>query len=234
MNNPKKVKFPWTTIILAMSADGKIADSLRNAARFTSKADLAHLETQIALADAVIFGAGTLRAYGTTLSVSNPDLLKQRKKKNQPLQPLQVVCSANGNLNPHWRFFSQPIPRVLLTTTEGAKYWFSIGTDSFSHILISDRHNSQGINWQSAFQQLMSMGCQKIAILGGGELVASLLKENLVNELWLTISPTLIGGNKAPTPVGGAGLFPFQSLQLIEVKQIEQEVFLHYLLLKSV
>ena len=231
MNEYKKVNFPWTTVILAMSADGKIADSHKNAARFTTKADFNHLETQIALTDAVIFGAGTLRAYGTTLSVSNPKLLQDRQKRNQPSQPLQVVCSASGNLDQNWRFFSQGIPRLLLTTTEGAKKWSSLSLNLFQQILIADSQDNQQINWQKAFPQLREIGCEKIAILGGGELVSSLLAENLINELWLTISPTLIGGNKAPTPVGGEGLFPFKSLQLIEVKQVEQEVFLHYLVL---
>lgn len=35
-------------------------------ARFGSSADKAHMEEQIALADAVLFGAGTIRAYSTT------------------------------------------------------------------------------------------------------------------------------------------------------------------------
>jgi 5-amino-6-(5-phosphoribosylamino)uracil reductase len=225
------MKLPWTTVILAISADGKIADSQKQAARFTTKADLAHLEAQIALNDAVIFGAGTLKAYGTTLSISKPELLQARKNRGQPLQPLQIVCSASGNLDPNWPFFWQSVPRCLLTTMEGAKYWDSLSKNLFSQILIADSQDCQQINWHNAFQQLTEIGYQKIAILGGGELIASLLAEDLINELWLTISPIIIGGKTAPTPVGGKGLFPFKSLQLIEVKQIEQEVFLHYFLL---
>lgn len=62
-----------------MSMDGKIADVKRSPARFSSRADKAHLEKQIAAADAVLFGASTLRAYGTTLSISNPQLLQKEK-----------------------------------------------------------------------------------------------------------------------------------------------------------
>ena len=53
---------PHTTVVLAMSADGKIADVKRSPARFGSAADKAHLEKQVAQVDAVLFGAGTLRA----------------------------------------------------------------------------------------------------------------------------------------------------------------------------
>ncbi|MEO1466164.1 MAG: riboflavin deaminase, partial [Cyanobacteria bacterium J06633_1] len=47
---------------------------------------------------------------------------------------------------------------------------------------------------------------------------------------WLTLCPIILGGNSAPTPVGGKGWLQSHSkkLQLLEVKQIEQELFLHY------
>ena len=66
--------------------------------------------------------------------------------------------------------------------------------------------------------------------MGGGELIASLLEEDLIDEFWLTICPLVFGGNSSPTPVGGSGFMQSQAkkLQLLEVKQIEQELFLHY------
>ncbi|NJM98422.1 MAG: hypothetical protein HC800_15790 [Phormidesmis sp. RL_2_1] len=101
---------PHTTAVLAMSADGKIADAHHGAARFPSPVDKAHLEVQVAKADATLFGAGTLRAYGTTLPVTNPELIAQRRSRHQLDQPSQIVCSATGNLDPHYRFFQQPVP----------------------------------------------------------------------------------------------------------------------------
>ena len=79
---------PQTTVILAMSADGKIADVNRSPARFGSINDKAHLEKEIATKDGVLVGAGTLRAYGTTLTVSHPDLLKNRQCNGKSPQPV--------------------------------------------------------------------------------------------------------------------------------------------------
>ena len=89
-----------------MSADGKIADESHSAARFSSEADLAHLEERVAAVDGVLFGGGTLRAYGTTLSVRDADLLAQRRQRGQAQQPVQMVWSPSGNLDPNFRFFS--------------------------------------------------------------------------------------------------------------------------------
>jgi 5-amino-6-(5-phosphoribosylamino)uracil reductase len=219
---------PSTTVILAMTADGKIADERRSPARFGSAADKAHLEEQISLVDAVLFGAGTLRAYGTSLPITNPDLLQQRRERSP--QPIHIVCSASGKIDPQLRFFSQPLPRWLLTTATGAKLWQ--GKREFAQILVFETKDKliKSLDWSEALTKLKLLGIDKLAILGGGELIASLLKADAIDEFWLTICPVIFGGREAPTPVEGIGFSQQQGqrLELLSVKQVEQEIFLHY------
>ena len=219
---------PHTTVVLAMSVDGKIADVQRSQARFTSAADKAHLEQQIADSDAVLFGAGTLRAYGTTLRVSHPQLLQQRYQQKLPPQPIQIVASRTANIDPQLRFFHQLVPRWLLTTAVGAKHW--TGCPEFAQILVYETPDSLGIDWVAALQQMASLGLSRLAVLGGGQLVASLVAADLIDELWLTVCPLILGGATAPTPVEGEGFYPALAprLELLSVQAIEQEVFLHY------
>lgn len=216
-----------TTLVLAMTADGKIADYQRSAARFGSDRDRAHLEKQVSLADGVLFGAGTLRAYGTTLRVTHPQLLQERSERSQLPQPVQIVVSASANLNPQWRFFQQPVPRWLLTSDRGATSWRN--QPYFERILTYATAGDRSIDWTKTFAQLQQLGVKKLAVLGGAELAASLLAVDLIDELWLTVCPLILGGN-APTPIGGKGWLQAQAkrIQLLEVKRIEQEVFLHY------
>ncbi|MGA7934424.1 MAG: RibD family protein [Kovacikia sp.] len=218
---------PFVTVILAMSVDGKIADRSRTAARFGSPEDKAHLERQVAQADAVLFGAGTLRAYGTTLRVMQPTLLQQRQQHHKPLQPVQIVCSRSANLDPDYPFFRQPVPRWLLTTQAGARRWQTPG--AFEKILIAETAADE-INWKFAFQQLLAFGLSQVAVLGGGELVASLLAEDLIDEFWLTLCPVILGGRSAPTLVEGSGFLETVAprLKLLEAESKGEEVFLHY------
>jgi 5-amino-6-(5-phosphoribosylamino)uracil reductase len=218
---------PQTTVILAMSADGKIADVSRAAARFGSPHDKVHLEQLVAEADGVLLGAGTLRAYGTTLRVVNPMLLKQRQQQGKPLQPVQLICSRSARLDPQLPFFRQPVPRWLLTTTAGRGQWQE--DEYFERILVVETIAGT-IDWPVALQQLGAYGLNHLAVLGGGTLVASLLEAELVDELYLTICPLLLGGDRAPTPIDGSGLLTVLAprLQLLEVRAIEDEVFLHY------
>ncbi|WP_341734719.1 RibD family protein [Microcoleus sp. EPA2] len=307
---------PHTTVILAMSADGKITDSALTAARFGSANDKSHLEQQVAASDAVLFGNGTLRAYGTTLRVTSPDSIEQRKLQGKPPQPVQIVCSRSRFFDPNWRFFQQPVPRWLLTgndsretaiplksspqgggavsfspkkgfcrgsapvptpaTNDPMRVWgfqgrhggtaptenetalpqggglksspqgggrggltsggdsggltFDSGATSlFDRTLIANTIEGE-IDWIDAFQQLEALGIKRLAILGGGKLVASVLAVGLIDELWLTVCPLILGGADAPTPVEGKGFLAdlAPKLELLAVKQVGGEVFLHY------
>mgnify|MGYP002777984427 FL=1 len=271
-----------------MSADGKIADARRSPARFSSQRDRHHLEQQIAAADATLFGAGTLRAYGTTLSVSDAKLLYQRIQNFQKSQPIQILASASANIDPQWRFFRQPVPRWLLTSAAGAKYWQ--GRSEFERVIVGEQGKTRGtrgqgrqgdkedkgdkgdkgdkedkkadetegattnyqlpitdsrlptpdsrlptIDWTFALEQLFSLGIKRLAVLGGGELVAAMLAVDLIDEMWLTVCPLLLGGTNAPSPVAGIG-FPENlapRLELLSAQAEGQEVFLHYRLQRS-
>jgi 5-amino-6-(5-phosphoribosylamino)uracil reductase len=218
---------PHTTVVLAMSADGKIADFKRSPARFGSGADKAHLEKQIAASDAVVFGAGTLRAYGTTLTVSHPKLLQQRRDENKPPQPVHIVISHSARLNPEIKFFQQPVRRWLLTTSQGSTFWQE--RSEFEQILVFETPTGQ-IDLPAAWQHLLTLHITQTAVLGGGQLIANLLNSDLIDEFWLTICPLILGGAAAPTPVEETGFLAdfAPKLRLLDSQTIEQEVFLHY------
>lgn len=209
-----------------MSADGKIADFERSAARFSSAFDLSHLEAQIAAADAVLIGGGTLRTYGTTLPVRQPSLIEQRLQRGQSAQPMHIIWSPSANLDPSCRFFQQAVPRGLLTTASGAKRW----QQGFDQVWAIPEPAPGTWSWPEAVRQLRHSGIERLAVLGGGRLVSELLEQGLVQELMLTVCPLLLGGKAAPTPVDGAGFLAEAAprLTLITCRQEGQEVLLHY------
>lgn len=240
-----KINQIHTTVVLAMSADGKIAKSDRSPARFGSARDQAHLETQIARADAVLFGAATLRAYRTTMIVKQPALLDRRAALGKPPQPVHIVASSRGDFDPNLRFFCQPVSRWLITTAEPDL------TSPFEKIILAPQKNAYrdsqinspvdssinsqatggAIDWLQAFEKLATLGIKKLVVSGGGELVAALIALDLVDELWLTVCPVILGGREAPVPVAGLGLPEQRQLQLLTTEVVGAEVFLHYRLL---
>ncbi|NEZ58511.1 RibD family protein [Adonisia turfae] len=220
---------PYVTTVLAMSADGKISNPQRGAARFPSAADQHHLEKRLAIADATLFGAGTLRAYGTTALIKDAKLLEKRRQNTQHPQPIHIVCSRSGQLDPTAKFFTQPIPRWLLTTSHGAANWQD--TDHFERLWIAPTvPTGQDFAWEQILTKLKALNIHQLIIMGGGQLVAALMAADLIDELWLTICPLIIGGDKSPTPCDGDGfsLDNAPRFTLISHQTVGNEVFLNY------
>ncbi len=222
-----------TTLVLAMTADGKISDTQKSPPTFGSQRDRTHLEEQMALADAILVGSGTLRDGGETLLVSNPELIRTRTERGQSAQPIQIICSGSGKIDRHLPFFSQPIGRWLITTQTGATDWLDL--TKFDRVLVSEARDGT-IDWQAVTIQLQALGIKTICFLGGSELAASLFAANFIDELWLTICPFVYGGTAAPSPVSGAGFTPELAprLELLSVDRVEQELFIHYRVKKIV
>jgi 5-amino-6-(5-phosphoribosylamino)uracil reductase len=223
-SNPSR---PQTTVVLAMTADGKIADAKRSHPLFGSEHDRIHLEKQVAAADGVMFGAATLRAGGTAMRVTNPELIQQQQDAGKPTQPIQILCTRTGNIDPNLPFFRQPVPRWLVTTAKGASNWQ--GKSEFDKIIVFETDDGE-IDWLKTFAEFQKLGLNNLAVLGGGELIASLIAVDLIDDLWLTLCPLVLGGIKAPTPVAGDGfiLDSAPKLSLLSADRIEDELFLHY------
>jgi 5-amino-6-(5-phosphoribosylamino)uracil reductase len=223
-----------TTLVLAMTADGKIADVTKSAPTFGSERDYAHLEEQMALADAILVGSGTLNDGGSAVLVTKPELIQARIDRGQAAQPPQIICSRSGKIDPDVPFFSQPIDRWLLTTKIGSIDW--LDRSSFDRVLVCENADGSDIDWQAANVKLAELGIETICFLGGSELAASLFAADFIDELWLTICPFIYGGSAAPSPVSGIGFTPELAprLKLLSVDRVEQELFLHYQVYKKV
>ena len=221
-----------TTLVLAMTADGKISDVTKSPPTFGSKRDFAHLEEQIMHSDVVLVGSGTLNDGGSALE-TRPELIQARLDRGKSAQPPQIICSRSGKIDPNLPFFSQPIERWLLTTTQGSINWLDL--KSFDRVLVCETADGRDLDWQVVKVKLAELAVETICFLGGSELAASLFAANFIDELWLTICPFIYGGTNAPSPVSGSGFTPELAprLTLLSVERVEQELFLHYRVDKS-
>lgn len=215
---------PTVQVVLAISLDGRLSPAAATAGRFGSVQDRTHLETQIAWADATLLGANTLRAYETSLAIRDAQLVAERQKAGRPAQPQQWVCSRSGDLDPTWRFFQQPFPRGLVTSPRGAQRW-PVGSgvgSGFEDIWVSE---SESWDWDAILNYWYQQGVHRLLVLGGGQVVGTLLAAGQVDDLWLTLCPVILGN---AGPCLAAGLPHQQQLQLVETQVWPQEVLLHY------
>ena len=180
---------PELRLVLAVSLDGRLAPPAGGAAQIGGRGDRRVLEEALAWADGCLIGGRTLRLHGTTCLIHQPDLLEQRAQQGKPPQPAAIVVSRSGRFDPQLRFFAQPLQRWLL------------GPDlrqvpaGFAAALPLQ-------SWREALAVLAGRGLQRLVLLGGAELAGVLLREQLVDELQLTLCPLLLGGQHSWLPAG--------------------------------
>ncbi len=173
---------PQLRLVLAISLDGRLAPAGGGAAQIGGRGDRRVLEDALAWADGCLIGAGTLRAHGTTCLLRRSELLAERLRAGRPPQPTAVVVSRGGPIDPALPFFRQPLRRWLLCSAAE-----SPAPAGFERRLLLE-------NWRPSLQQLASAGLERLVLLGGAELVSTLLASDLVEELQLSLCPTVLGG----------------------------------------
>ncbi|WP_218081815.1 RibD family protein [Anthocerotibacter panamensis] len=215
---------PWVSLVLATSLDGKIAARRDARPGFPSVHDQAHLEMQVSLADAMLIGAGTIRAYSTAFTVRQPELLAARAERGQKPQPTLVIASRTLDLSLDWPLFRQPLERILLTGAVSLQQQAHFA----GHAQVLVAGDAKGVDFAQALTELKKRGVERLVLLGGGQIVAQCFAQGLVDEWWLTLCPVIIAGVDAPSAAEGLDLPELTRGHLVEVRRIEDELFLNY------
>jgi len=218
---------PRCFLNVAMSLDGKIASVRREFPRFPSRADRRMMDRIRARADAVLVGAGTLRAADFPLRVRSASLKRQRRLSGRPEQPLNVLLSASLAVPLDGRFFSATdTRRLVVTTLEAPRHRVRAAARTAEVLVLGPRT----IAPRRLARELRSRGIRQLLLEGGGATNFRFFQEGLVDEVFLTLCPVVIGGAASPTPVDGAGFTPehFIRLRMISCRRQGEEVFLHF------
>lgn len=216
----------FVSINMAMSIDGKIAQKQRGPVSLGTEKDQRRMAEIRATHDVVINGAATYRAYPKPLSVRGEDLIRERLAKGLSKQPISAFVSSKLDIPRHapwekatdierWVFCGSeaPDPKIAALEKTGAKVVRSrLARPSPKEIL----------------RAFAKAGCGRILLEGGGEFNASFLEADLVDRIYLTMAPVIVGGSESPTWCEGKGFKKFPRFQLSECRNVEGELFLTY------
>lgn len=189
-----------------------------------------------ACADAVLVGASTVRAepdhlwtpqYVYPKAGEAFTLLRRRLGLSE--RPELFVVTATGDLDPALRALGEGA--VVLTTRAGEHRLRGLLQDS-SVVSLGE---GDGVNVSDALNVICSRGHALVLTEGGPRLFGQLLSEELVDELFLTISPLLVGRSAAaerPGFVDAVDLLPkgLPHATLLSLRRSESHLFARYLL----
>ena len=178
---------PEVRLVLAISLDGRLAPAEGGAAQLGGEGDRRVLEESLAWADAALIGAGTLRSHRCTCLIRHPDLLEQRLAAGRSGQPLAVVVSRSPDFSLDWLFFRQPLQRWLLSCAPDQPGF--------------EARVAPAPVWPLTLKRLGEQELNRLVLLGGAGLIASMLQQDCIDELQLTLTPRLLAGSRCWLPV---------------------------------
>tara|TARA_Y100001968_G_scaffold64102_1_gene54855 strand:- start:643 stop:1314 length:672 start_codon:yes stop_codon:yes gene_type:complete len=186
------LKNNWIKIVLVISLDGKIANPNDQKIHLGGIGDRQVLEESLAWADATLMGGETLRIHKNTCLIHQKKLIQRRLLEKKPEQPISLIVSNTNNHTLDFPFFQQPINRWLISSIKSLEEKnLSKGYDRLIHCKPK---------WAETLSEISKIGLKNIVVLGGSKLIGSLLKEDQIDELQLTLTPKILGGEYSWIP----------------------------------
>jgi 2,5-diamino-6-(ribosylamino)-4(3H)-pyrimidinone 5'-phosphate reductase len=222
---------PFVLVNMASTLDGKITSAAREYPRFTTRNDRLRMDRLRAQADAIVVGGGTLRADDPLLHVRDPEMQRYRDTLGKG-GLVKVVVTASARIDPSSRFFEESDggARIVATVDDApaerlaplaprAEIW---------------RLGRGRVDVRELCRRLRERGVERLLLEGGGELNWDFVRDDLVDEIHVTIAPALLGGRDAPTLLEGAGftMAAQRRLRLVELEREDDELFGHWAVIR--
>jgi diaminohydroxyphosphoribosylaminopyrimidine deaminase/5-amino-6-(5-phosphoribosylamino)uracil reductase len=209
---------PWVTLKLAMTLDGRIATATGESQWITGPTARRTVHGLRASHDAVMVGAGTARADDPQLTVRG---FGQRR------QPVRVVVS---------RLIDVPLMSELARSVRDVPLWLCHGPEARTELktaweglgarLVPCQITGGRIDPSSLLQALGAEGLTRVFCEGGGQLAASLLLRDLVDELHVFSAGVTLGAEGFPGvgALGVAHLSDAPRFSLVDVRVSGQDI----------
>lgn len=223
---------PYTIVSCAVSLDGYLDDASPERLILSGPEDLDEVDELRARADAILVGAGTVRADNPRLLVRDPARVAAREAKGRPPHPRRVTVTGTGDLDPAARFFTGPGSPLVYCATAAVPVLqenLVLRASLPDQAVVIDAGPEPSL--AAVLRDLYSE--RKVVTLlaeGGAAVLRDLLAGNLVDELRLAIAPFFVGDGAAPRfalparyPHG-----PADPLALVDVRRLGDVVVARY------
>ena len=180
---------PWVMANMVMSVDGAYAVDGRSGP-LGSPADHLVFHRLRAAADMILVAAGTARAERYRRPLMQGEALERRRRKGWVQHPRLVLVSASLTLPDDLPLLGGDGQVPLVVHPAGAD------TRSVPPgVELRAAGRGDGVDLADTLAGLRTDGAEVVLCEGGPSLLGQLHREDLLDELFVTISPTLVGGS---------------------------------------
>ena len=211
---------PKIILSAAISIDGKLATTTGDS-KLSSKKDLIRLHKLRSKVDAILIGKNTVKKDDPLLTV------RYSKGKN----PTRIILDSSGTISSNSKILqtSSEIKTIIAVCKKITKKNLEKLEKFPIDVMVLGENQ---VNVKSLLQNLGRRKIRTILLEGGGSINWEFIKNNLVDELFITITPYILGGTDSISLVQGKGfdtILKSTKLRLKSVRRIQNDVVLHYI-----
>ncbi len=218
---------PRVMLNMISTADGRASLGGRSGP-ISGRADRALFHELRSAADAVLVGAGTVRTerYGRIIRDAARRALRVERGLSE--EPLACIVSGRLALDGEIPLLGEPSAQVAILTASAASLPATAADVHYVRTAVAGH-----LDLAAALGELSTrFGVQSVLCEGGPHLAMQLLEAGLLDELFLSISPLLAGGEPAGGEalriLAGAELEPPAALELLGTLRSDSHLFLRY------
>lgn len=224
------MKKPFIFINSAMSLDGKISTSEKRQVKISNEKDMERVDRLRAESDAILVGSNTVAIDDPKLTVKSERLRKERVKKGLPENPLKVMVGSIKEIKFDSDFLDYGNAEKIIFTTEKEDSEKILRLMEKARVFVLGKKR---VDLKKMVSILSDLGVKRIMVEGGGTLNFEMLKEGLVDEIYVAIAPKIFGGRNVPTLADGEGFKEGEivDLELIDIEKLDEVIVLRYRIL---
>ena len=188
---------PWLRTMMVMTLDGATVGPDGLSGSISGPADKRVFMETRRLADAVLVGAGTIRAERYKPMGVKPEWQEARRAEDLQLAPRIVIVS--GRLDLPWEepMFSQSASPITVATCANVDARARENAERHAHVV---DFGTDTVDLPALVSWMRAEGMDRIVCEGGEALLDGLVRDQLVDEMDLTISPVLAGSGFLADP----------------------------------
>ena len=214
------VSRPYVILSAATSIDGKIATKSGDS-NLSSHEDLLRLHKLRSNVDAILVGKKTVIRDNPLLTV------RHTRGKN----PTRIILDSEGTISKNSKIIQtcNVIPTIIAVSKNITKSNLERLEKLPVEIIIAGGNH---VSLKLLLKKLYAKKIKKILVEGGGTVHWEFVKNNLFDEVIVTVSPFLVGGKKATPLLNGTGFSKIVNcphLRLKSTRKLENHLVLHYI-----
>ncbi len=213
------VDAPGVRFNFVASVDGAATREGRSGG-LSGAADKRRFELLRRVADVVVVGAGTVRDEGYDAMRVSEASAAWRVAHGREEHPAFAIVTASLDLDPASGIFANAPVRPVVLTTERA-----VGKAAFSEVADVVVTGSSRVDARAAVDALRTRGLHRILCEGGPTLFGTFIDADAVDELCLTIFPSLEAGDARRI---SSGQTPPRDMRLATVLRSGETLLLRY------